>query len=112
MRTLGFLFESLVERDLRTYAEAFDASLFHYQDYGNREIDAVVELSDGRWAAVEVKLGVNQEEAAAESLRRTAAALAAGGCAPSALIVVVGIASAAYRRKDGVYVVPITALKD
>ena len=112
LRTLGFLFESLVERDLRTYAEAFDASLFHYQDYGNREIDAVVELSDGRWAAVEVKLGVNQEEAAAESLRRTAAALAAGGCAPSALIVVVGIASAAYRRKDGVYVVPITALKD
>ena len=112
LRTLGFLFESLVERDLRTYAEAFDASLFHYQDYGNREIDAVVELSDGRWAAVEVKLGVNQEEAAAESLRRTTAALSAGGCAPSALIVVVGIASAAYRRKDGVYVIPITALKD
>ena len=112
LRTLGFLFESLVERDLRTYAEAFNASLFHYQDYGNREIDAVVELSDGRWAAVEVKLGVNQEEAAAEGLRRTAAALAAGGCAPSALIVVVGIASAAYRRKDGVYVVPISALKD
>ena len=97
---------------MRTYAEAFDASLFHYQDYGNREIDAVVELSDGRWAAVEVKLGVNQEEVAAESLRRTAVALSAGGCAPSALIVVVGIASAAYRRKDGVYVVPITALKD
>ena len=71
----------------------------------------MVELSDGRWAAVEVKLGVNQEEAAAESLKRTAAALAAGGCAPSAMVVV-GIASAAYRRKDGVYVVPITALKD
>lgn len=112
LQTTGFLFEGLVERDLRTYAEAFDATLFHYQDYNNREIDVVVEHPDGRWAAVEVKLGVNQEDAAAESLKRTAETLSAGGCAPSALIVVVGIASAAYRRKDGVYVVPITALKD
>lgn len=57
------------------------------------------------------KLGVNQEEAAADGLKNISARFAAGGCAPSALIVVVGIASAAYRRKDGVYVVPITALK-
>lgn len=69
LRTLGFLFESLAERDLRTYAESFDAELYHYQDYGNHEIDAVIEMSDGRWAALEVKLGVNQEEAAAENLK-------------------------------------------
>ena len=111
LRTLGFLFEGLVERDLRTYAESIGAELYHYQDYENHEIDAVVELSDGRWAAIEVKLGVNQEEAAADGLKKIAAQMSAGGCAPSALIVVVGLASAAYRRKDGVYVVPITALK-
>ena len=111
LRTLGFLFEGLVERDLRTYAESMGAELYHYQDYDNHEIDAVVELADGRWAAIEVKLGVNQEDAAADGLKNISARFAAGGCAPSALIVVVGIASAAYRRKDGVYVVPITALK-
>ena len=111
LRTLGFLFEGLVERDLRTYAESFGAELYHYQDYENHEIDAVVELSDGRWAAIEVKLGVNQEESAAAGLKKIAAQMSAGGCAPSALIIVVGLASAAYRRKDGVYVVPITALK-
>lgn len=69
LRTLGFLFESLAERDLRTYAESFDAELYHYQDYGNHEIDAVIEMSDGRSAAIEVKLGVNQEDAAAENLK-------------------------------------------
>ena len=111
LRTLGFLFEGLVERDLRTYAESLGAELYHYQDYENHEIDAVVELSDGRWAAIEVKLGVNQEESAAAGLKKIAAQMSAGGCAPSALIIVVGLASAAYRRKDGVYVVPITALK-
>ncbi len=111
LRTLGFLFEGLVERDLRTYAEALGGELSHYQDYGNHEIDAVVELSDGRWVGIEVKLGVNQEESAAEGLKKIAAQMSAGGNAPSALLVVVGLASAAYRRKDGVYVVPITALR-
>ena len=112
LQTLGFLFESLVVRDLRTYAESLDAELYHYQDYYDREFDAVIEFSDGRWAAVEVKLGSNQEEGAAENLKSIAAQFAAEGNAPAALIVVVGLASAAYRRKDGVYVVPITALRN
>lgn len=111
LRTLGFLFEGLVERDLRTYAESMGAELYHYQDYANNEIDAVVELADGRWATIEVKLGVNQVESAAEGLKKISSQMSADGCAPSALIVIVGLASAAYRRKDGVYVVPITALK-
>ncbi len=112
LQTLGFLFESLVVRDLRTYAESLDAELYHYQDYSDREFDAVIEFPDGRWAAVEVKLGSNQEEFAAENLKSVAAQFAAEGNAPAALIVVVGLASAAYRRKDGVYVVPITALRN
>ena len=112
LRTLGFLFESLAERDLRTYAESFDAELYHYQDYGNHEIDAVIEMSDGRWAAIEVKLGVNQEDVAAENLKAIRRQLESAHLRPpEALIVIVGLASAAYRRKDGVYVVPLTALK-
>ena len=60
LNTFGFMFEAMCERDLRIYAESFNAKLFHYQDYKNREIDAVVELDDGRWCAFEIKLGANQ----------------------------------------------------
>ena len=92
---------------LRTYAESFDTELYHYQDYGNHEIDAVIEMSDGRWAAIEVKLGVNQEDVAAENLKAIRRQLESAHLQPpEALIVAVGLASAAYRRKDGVYVVP------
>ncbi len=112
LNTLGFLFESLVLRDLLCYAEAFDATVYHYQDYSDREIDAVIEMPDGEWTAVEVKLGVNQEETAAKHLldiqRRVAET---GGQPPQSLAIVVGLSSAAYRRPDGVYVLPITALK-
>lgn len=68
LETFGFLFEALCERDLRIYAESFGAQLFHYQDYANREIDAVIELKDGNWCAFEIKLGANQIDKAAENL--------------------------------------------
>ena len=112
LNTLGFLFESLVLRDLLCYAEAFDASVYHYQDYCDREIDAVIEMPDGEWTAVEVKLGVNQEETAAKHLLDIQRRIAeTGGHTPQSLAIVVGLSSAAYRRPDGVYVLPITALK-
>lgn len=114
LNTLGFLFEALCERDLRIYAESFDAKLYHYQDYNNNEIDAVIELKDGNWCAFEIKLGANQIDNAASqliSLRNTIAAQK-DGIPPSVLCVICGMANAAYRRDDGVYVVPITALKD
>lgn len=113
LNTLGFLFESLVERDLRTYAEAFDGELYHYQDYRNREIDAVIELPDGEWTAVEVKLGSNQIETAAKSLLNIKSQFEADRSShpPKSLAVVVGLAGAAYRRPDGVYVLPITSLR-
>ena len=112
LNTLGLLFESLVLRDLLCYAEAFGASVFHYRDYENREADAVIEMPNGEWTAVEVKLGVNQEEAAAGNLldlRRRI--MAKGGHPPKSLAIIVGLSSAAYRRPDGVYVLPITSLK-
>ena len=112
LNTLGFLFESLVLRDLLCYAEAFNASVYHYQDYSDREIDAVIEMPDGEWTAVEVKLGVNQEEVAAKHLLDVKRHIAEkGGHPPQSLAIVVGISSAAYKRPDGVYVLPITALK-
>lgn len=113
LETLGFLFEALCERDLRIYADSFGAKLFHYQDYKNREIDAVIELADGSWCAFEIKLGANQIDEAAENLLRLKADIEKhGGKAPTVLCVVCGLSNAAYVRADGVFVTPITALKN
>lgn len=114
LETLGFLFEALCERDLKIYAEAFDACLYHYQDYANREIDAVIELPDGRWCAFEIKLGAHQIDAAAENLKKIQSNMAniPGGKPAATLCVICGMSNAAYRRDDGVFVVPITALKE
>ena len=114
LETLGFLFEALCERDLRIYAESFGGELYHYQDYQNREIDAVIELSDGEWCAFEIKLGANQIDEAAENLLRIQEETKQDekGKPPKMLCVVCGMTNAAYQRPDGVYVVPITALKN
>lgn len=113
LETFGFLFEALCERDLRIYAESFGGQLFHYQDYANKEIDAVIELKDGRWCAFEIKLGANQIDKAAENLIEISNNIAKdGGKAPSVLCVICGLSSAAYIRPDGVFVIPITALKN
>ncbi len=114
LETLGFLFEALCERDLKIYAESFGAKLYHYQDYAGKEIDAVIELSDGRWCAFEIKLGANQIDSAAENLKEIDRSIKADsdGVPPSVLCVICGLSNAAYRREDGVFVIPITALKD
>lgn len=113
LETFGFLFESLCERDLRIYAESFGAQLFHYQDYANKEIDAVIELKDGRWCAFEIKLGANQIDKAAESLIKIRnSIISEGGKGPSIMCVICGLSNAVYQRQDGVFVVPITALKN
>lgn len=113
LETFGFMFEALVERDLKIYAESFGGNVYHYQDYSNREIDAVVELDDGRWCAFEIKLGANQIDKAANNLISISKSIeACGGVAPSVLCVICGLTNAAYKRADGVFVVPITAMRD
>ena len=113
LETFGFLFEALCEHDLRIYAESFGASVYHYQDYNNREVDTVIELPDGKWCAFEIKLGANQIDKAAQNLLSLKNSIEAeGGSAPSVLCVVAGMSNAAYLRPDGVFVVPITALKN
>ena len=113
LETFGFLFEALCERDLKIYAESFGAALCHYQDYAGNEMDSVIDLPDGGWCGIEIKLGANKiEEAASNLIRIRDAIIKDGGKAPSAMIVVCGLSNAAYQRLDGVFVVPLTALKN
>lgn len=113
LNTLEFLFEALCERDLKIYAESFDAELYHYQDYNNNEMDAVIAMPDGKWCGFEIKLGANQIDMAAENLIKIKNEIKAnGGIAPDSLCVICGLSNAAYQRPDGVFVVPITALRN
>lgn len=113
LNTMGFLFEALCERDMRIYAESFGGTLYHYQDYKNREIDAVIELPDKEWCAFEIKLGANEIDAGAENLLAIRdGMIAEGSKPPTVLCVVCGLSNAAYKRPDGVFVVPVTALKN
>lgn len=113
LNTFGFLFEALCEHDLKIYANSINANLFHYKDEKGNEVDAIIELSDGTWGAFEIKLGANQIEKAAEDLLKFKAIMEKeGDRPPSILCVICGLSNAAYRRPDGVYVVPITALRE
>ncbi len=113
LNTCGFLFEAMVERDLKIYANAIDAKCYHYQDYAGKEIDTVIELNDGSWCAFEIKLGVNAiEEAANNLLKIKENILEENGKIPKVMAVICGLSNKAYRRADGIYVIPITALKD
>lgn len=110
LEMLGFLFESLVVRDLRVYAQAADARVLHYRDSGDLEVDAIVEARDGRWMALEVKLGQSQIDEAAASLLRFAGRIDTARCGSPALLGVVVATGYGYRREDGIVVVPIGAL--
>lgn len=113
LELLGFLFESLVLRDLLTYVDSFNGKLYHYQDYNGNEMDAVIELENGDWCGVEIKLGANRIDEAANNLVRINETIKEKGGKPAkSLMVICGLSNSAYTRPDGVYVVPITALKD
>lgn len=108
--TFGLLFESLCVRDLRVYTDALAGRVFHYRDKTGLEADAVLSLDDGRWALVEVKLGAQQIDSAAEHLKKIAQRVnQEKEGAPSFLMVLTGTATA-YRRDDGVLVVPLATL--
>jgi len=113
LETLGLLFEALCVRDLRIYAEAFGAELYHYLDYRNREMDAVVSLPNGEWCGFEIKLGRNRIDEGAANLLKIKKEIEKENKekGPRMLAVICGLEGAVYKRPDGVYVVPITALK-
>ena len=109
LKLFGFMFESLVIRDLRIYIEYLGGRIYHFHDNNTGdEIDAIVELRDGDYGAIEVKLGVGKIDEAANNLLKFSK-----NCdvPPKFLCVISGMIDYAYRRKDSVYVIPITALK-
>lgn len=111
MSTLGLLFESLCVRDLRVYAQALKGEVFHYRDESGLEADAVVALRDGRYALFEMKMGASLIDAGAANLLKISEKINTGVMGESSCCVVLTPGGYAYRRNDGVYVVPITCLK-
>ncbi len=112
--TFGLHFEGLAVRDLRTYASALLGEVYHYRDSEGLECDAIVHLRDGSYGLVEIKIGgerlIND---GAETLIKLRGKIDSTKMKnPSFLMVLVGIGEIAYRREDGVYVVPIGCLKD
>ena len=108
----GFLFESLCARDLRVYSETLLGSIRHYHDNSGLEADLIITLDDGRWAAVEVKLGSREIEEGAEHLKKLAANIDSTKTPPPSFLMVLTGDVFAYRREDGVLVVPIGCLRD
>lgn len=112
LETMGLLFESLVVRDLRIYTESLGGKVFHYRDHSGQEADAILHFKDGCWGAIEVKLGNRAIDEGAESLKKLADKIDQEVMnAPSFLAVITGTGYA-YRREDGVYVVPIGCLRN
>ena len=107
----GLQFESLCVRDLRVYAEAIDGTLLHYRDKTGLEADAVIVLADGRWAPIEVKLGSRQLDEAAAHLKRLRERVDADRMGEPSFLAVVTAGVTAYRRDDGVLVVPLACLR-
>ena len=114
LATMGLLFENLCVRDLRVYAESIGGSVYHYRDKSNLECDAVVHLKNGVYGLVEIKLGGDKliEEGAANLLKLRNRIDTEKMNEPAFMMVLCGIAPFAYRRRDGVMIVPVGCLRD
>ena len=110
LNTFGFLFEALVERDLRIYMDYLDGKIYHFRDnVSGLKVDTILEFEDGEYAAVEIKLGYNEVDDAIKNLKEFYNKMIKK---PKFMCVIVGILEAAYKDPDtSIYVVPITALK-
>ncbi|WP_367882593.1 ATP-binding protein [Ruthenibacterium lactatiformans] len=114
LKTFGFLFETLCIRDLRVFADALNGEVYHYRDKDGLECDAVVHLRNGNYGLIEIKLGGDRLiEEGAKSLKSMEAKIDTDKMnTPSFLMVLTGTGDYAYRRQDGVYVVPIGCLRN
>lgn len=113
LESFGLFFEDMAVRDLRIYADTLGGQVMHYRDNTGLECDAVIHLEDGRWAAIEIKLGGdNLIQSGAASLKRLKAKIEEKSSenSPSFLMVLTAVGGA-YRREDGVYVAPLNLLK-
>ena len=110
--TFGLLFESLCVRDLRVYAQANDGEVFHYRDKNGLEADAVIHLKDGRWGAVEIKMGTKEIELAAKNLKTLRDKINQDKMKVPSFLMILTATEFGYKRDDGVFVVPIGCLKE
>lgn len=110
LNTFGLLFESMVVRDLRVYSQLIDGEVRRYRDSAGTEADAIIQLRDGRWAAIEVKLAATQTDAAAASLAALVSKIDVEKAGAPAARIVITAGEYAYTRPDGVHVVPIGCL--
>ena len=113
LNTMGFLFENLCVRDLRIYTDYLDGTVYHYRDRYGLECDAVIHLRNGDYGLVEIKLGGDKLiEEGAETLKDLASKIDTKNMPkPSFMMVLCAKSPFAYKRNDGVYVVPITSLR-
>lgn len=109
--TFGLLFESLCIRDLRTYSEAIDGSISFYRDSRGLECDAILELADGCWGCIEIKLEQGLIPKAAETLKTIKREVRSQHGGEALFMMVLTTGDVGYRREDGVYIVPIGCLK-
>ena len=114
LNTFGLLFENLVVRDLRIYADAIDGKVYHYRDNLDLECDAVVHLRNGKYGLIEVKLGGEKLiSEGIKSLNKLEEKLDTTKMkAPAFKMVITGVGKFAYKNKDGILIVPIGSLKD
>ena len=113
LNTMGFLFENMCLRDLRIYAEALDGNVYHYRDKSGLECDAVVHLRNGVYGLVEIKLGGDRLiSEGVETLKKLSSNIDTTKMkAPAFKMVLIGVGEMAYRRSDGIYIVPLSCLK-
>ena len=113
LETMGFLFENLCIRDLRIYTDYLDGTVYHYRDKSGLECDAVIHLRNGSYGLIEIKLGGDKLiEDGAKTLKELESKIDTDNMAkPSFMAVLCAVAPFAYKREDGVYVIPITSLK-
>ena len=108
----GLLFESLCVRDLRVYSQPIYGEVCHYRDSYDNEVDLVIALDDGRWAAVEVKMGDSEIEKAAVNLKKLRDTVDTAKMNEPSFLMVLTATGPAYVREDGIYVIPIGCLRD
>ena len=102
----------MVIRDLRVYSQSFEGTVYHYKDKDGLEADAVIHLNDGRWGAIEVKLGAKWIDEGAKNLLALKSKIDNNQMPPPSFLAVITATEFAYKREDGVLVVPLCCLKD
>jgi len=113
LNTFGLLFENLVIRDLKIYTQSLDGNVYNYRDKSGLEADAVIHLNDGRWGLIEIKLGgetlINEGALTLTKLKEVIDQDKMNK--PAFLAIITATDSFAYKREDGIYVIPIACLK-